>query len=96
MEPNLVTPVGLSGQDISESLHTFNVLRAERVAPIRPPRDRSAELKQAMKRRHLDKGERENYHRPGNDWRATKRGDACYSAVTLQVDDLLSKHKVSM
>lgn len=48
-----------------------------------------------MKRRHLRKEERDRLHKPGSDWLDTPRGDACYSATTLPIEDIVKKFAVN-
>lgn len=42
-----------------------------------------------MKKRHLNKEERQYYHQPKNDWLESPSGEVCKSACTLVVDDLV-------
>ena len=51
-------------------------------------------IKKTMKKRHLEKRERESLHRPLNDWKETSRGEVCINACSLPVDDIISKYKV--
>ena len=46
-------------------------------------------LKDVMKKRHLNKDERQVYHKPTPDWVLTPSGEVCKSACHLVVDDLI-------
>lgn len=61
--------------------------------PIKPV-DRKAKLKAKLKERHLNKEERDRNHKPESDWCESARGDVCKSSFTLEIKDILAKHKV--
>lgn len=42
-----------------------------------------------LKKRHLNKNERQAYHKPKRDWELTNKGEVCKSACSLVVDDLV-------
>jgi len=42
-----------------------------------------------LKKRHLNKSERQAYHKPKRDWELTNKGEVCKSACSLVVDDLV-------
>lgn len=50
------------------------------------------DIKQTMKKRHLDRDERQLLHKPDTDWVATKRGDKCRNSVTLEIEDIVRKY----
>ena len=43
---------------------------------------------------HLTRNQREMLHRPSSDWKECKRGEKCFNAITLDLDDILHKHGV--
>ena len=51
-------------------------------------------VEETLKVRHLTKHEREGLHKPARDWKETPKGDVCKNACTLEVEDILSKHKL--
>ena len=51
-------------------------------------------VEETLKVRHLTKHEREGLHQPARDWKETPKGDVCKNACTLEVEDILSKHKL--
>lgn len=55
-----------------------------------------AMLTETLKVRHLEKNERERYHRPDSDWKQVERGETCFSAVTVEFGDILVKYKVKV
>lgn len=53
-----------------------------------------SEIDEVLKVRHLTRHEREGLHQPARDWKETPKGDVCKNACTLEVEDILSKHKL--
>lgn len=53
-----------------------------------------SDVEETLKVRHLTKYEREGLHQPARDWKETPKGDVCKNACTLEVEDILSKHKL--
>jgi hypothetical protein len=47
-----------------------------------------------MRKRHLTKEERDSKHNPASDWCESPRGEECRSFYSLELDDLLDKHKI--
>jgi hypothetical protein len=53
-------------------------------------------MKEILKQRHLTKSERRALHKPAKDWEETSRGDKLRSACTIEISDILDKHKVKV
>lgn len=51
-------------------------------------------LEDRMKKRHLDRHERAQHHKPAPDWIQTGKGEVCRSASTLPIDDLVTEFKL--
>ncbi len=66
----------------------------ETVSPV--PDNEEQSLESVLKVRHLSRYERQALHAPPSDWKATERGDVCKNACTLEVEDLLEKHKQTL
>lgn len=49
--------------------------------------------KEILKQRHLNREERQIFHRPAPDWVQTQHGEVNRSACSLVVDDLVSKYR---
>lgn len=49
--------------------------------------------KSMLKKRHLNREERQILHKPRPDWIQTEHGEVCRSASSLVVDDLVSKYR---
>lgn len=97
----------LNAFDLDEELQRNRDLRREqRVAealvfdgelpPLnaKPKHNKNDALKDTLKNRHMNKRERDMYHKPHNDWTETKRGDVCKSSYTLEINDILKKHNI--
>lgn len=48
-------------------------------------------VKKTLKKRHLSRAERDAFHKPKSDWFETQDGEACRSAETLVVKDIITK-----
>jgi hypothetical protein len=51
------------------------------------------DLKKELKKRHLNKQERDAFHNLKSDWCESPRGDVCKNASSLEIDDIVSKIK---
>jgi hypothetical protein len=49
------------------------------------------ELKETLKKRHLNRMERDALHKPKTDWFETPAGEVCKNAETLVVSDIINK-----
>lgn len=50
------------------------------------------ELKETLKKKHLNRIERDAFHRPKSDWQETPSGEVCKNAETLVVSDIIKKY----
>jgi len=60
----------------------------------RPKAHDEEAIRKLMKKRHLLKPERDQLHNPEPDFIESSRGEACRSACTLDVSDIIIKHKL--
>ena len=60
----------------------------------RPKAHDEEAVRKLMKKRHLIKPERDQLHNPEPDFIESSRGEACRSACTLDVSDIIIKHKL--
>lgn len=60
----------------------------------RPKANDEEAIRKLMKKRHLIKPERDQLHNPEPDFIESSRGEACRSACTLDVSDIIIKHKL--
>lgn len=50
------------------------------------------ELKETLKKKHLNRIERDAFHRPKSDWSESPSGEVCKNAETLVVSDIIKKY----
>lgn len=50
------------------------------------------ELKEILKKKHLNRIERDAFHRPKSDWSESPSGEVCKNAETLVVSDIIKKY----
>lgn len=75
---------------VEEGLMMQRERERERINRINP--EVMTAVEEAMRARHLNKPERDEYHNPRPDWHDTKKGDVLKSASTLEVEDIIRKH----
>lgn len=72
---------------------TFTVLNpweADSLTAVNNLKNNNMDLdKSLLKKRHLNREERQMFHKPNPDWVQTTAGEVCKSACTLVVDDLV-------
>lgn len=66
----------------------------DEVMKVNNSMEKTTALKEALKKRHLTKEERDILHRPVSDYVQSKTGEVCKNACSLPIEDIISKHKL--
>ena len=94
MRASMRLNAGAGERWIDANLDEATVSDIDEAPQTKKPKSREEHIKEILLSRHLDRNERQSLHNPKSDWSDTGRGDVCKNACTLEVNDILSKHKI--